>query len=633
MKKLLVLTAILLHCFGLLAQSTDTIEVKTSISSATVYFTNAQVTRKGSVMIPSGKSLLKFSHLSPYLKESTIQVKIDSDIKVLSVYHLKEFEYNRPPERELNQLKARLRTVEQKIDKNNLRLNILNEELDFLQANKVIGGKNQVVTVQTLREATAFYSGKVKSILESRSEIHRTLKLLNREKGMLNHQIRMAQGVDKTQTGSIYIAIESPKNTTSEITLSYLTGNTGWLPAYSISVNDIDSPMRLCYKANVRQNTKEDWNNIQLRFSNSAPNTSGIIPALKPYRLGFNTLPPKYENRITRVTGRVFDSNNHPLSGCRIVIEGTTIGTLTNADGWYSLNIPNNARMLRFSQTGYKPLKRLITGERIDINMQAEQTSPQPVSAGMVEIVEDEIEIADLEEAVELADYNPAPKRNKARIKSFAGVVSRQNIEERPSYVDFSVDKPYTITSGNRPFTVDLICYEIPATYRYYAVPKIESGAYLTAEFDEWEALNLLEATATIFYENTMLGSTVLDPGDAGDTLKLTLGIDKGVSVKRTLKRTYTRKHLIGNSKEESRTWEITVRNNKSKPINIIVTDQIPVSTSKEIEVEITEQSGAHIDPESGEVKWDLQIPSHGEKVVTLSYTVKHPKNKKVIVE
>ena len=41
------------------------------------------------------------------------------------------------------------------------------------------------------------------------------------------------------------------------------------------------------------------------------------------------------------VTGSVTDELNVPLPGVTVMVKGTTIGTVTNTDGIYSINVPD----------------------------------------------------------------------------------------------------------------------------------------------------------------------------------------------------------------------------------------------------------------------------------------------------
>ena len=49
------------------------------------------------------------------------------------------------------------------------------------------------------------------------------------------------------------------------------------------------------------------------------------------------------------ITGKVVDESGTPLTGVSVVLKGSNTGTVTSADGSYSLNVPQNGRTLVFS--------------------------------------------------------------------------------------------------------------------------------------------------------------------------------------------------------------------------------------------------------------------------------------------
>jgi TonB-linked SusC/RagA family outer membrane protein len=53
------------------------------------------------------------------------------------------------------------------------------------------------------------------------------------------------------------------------------------------------------------------------------------------------------------IAGRVADAENQPLPGVNVLVKGTTIGTTTDADGKYSLEVPDGNTTLVFSFIGY----------------------------------------------------------------------------------------------------------------------------------------------------------------------------------------------------------------------------------------------------------------------------------------
>ncbi len=70
------------------------------------------------------------------------------------------------------------------------------------------------------------------------------------------------------------------------------------------------------------------------------------------------------------ITGTVVASEDGtPIPGVSVSVKGTTIGTITNVDGKYSLEVPNDAQTVVFSFVGMKTLSKQITGTVIDAQL------------------------------------------------------------------------------------------------------------------------------------------------------------------------------------------------------------------------------------------------------------------------
>ena len=63
------------------------------------------------------------------------------------------------------------------------------------------------------------------------------------------------------------------------------------------------------------------------------------------------------------VTGTVTDKNNEPIIGAYVVVMGTTVGTSTDANGAYTINVPANGT-LQFTCIGYKTQEVQVAGRR-----------------------------------------------------------------------------------------------------------------------------------------------------------------------------------------------------------------------------------------------------------------------------
>jgi hypothetical protein len=612
---------------NLFSQETTEKEIKTEVNEVTVFLEGAQIIRKKRVDLTQGKTILKFINLSPFIDSKSVQVKAEGDIIVLSVNHQLNYLDKLEKPKELQDLEKSLESIEDKIKMENTYLSIIREELAFLQENRDIGGKNEQISVTNLQQASDFYSSKLTSLKIKEIERNKTLEELNKQKNNIQNQIRTLSSKKEYPTGEILVKVDAKKNSSFNFELSYVVANAGWFPSYDIRVENINEPVHLNYKANVKQDTKVDWNNVKLKFSSSNPNISGVAPELKTYYLNYNTLPPTYKLTSNNISGKITDKNREPLPGVNITVEGTTIGTITDMDGNYSITIPNNATQLTYSYIGYTP-----------------QTLP--ISGSIMNVTLEESTLA-LEEVV-VVGYGVQKKASKVLQGRLAGVdIEKPEVRirgtgslaiptiqvENQTTFDFEIRTPYTIKSDNKNYSVDMEFYDLPAIYQYYCVPKIDKGSFLIANIIDWEKYNLLEGEANVFFEETYIGKTLMDVRYASDTLEISLGLDKKVSVNREKIKDYTSKQFIGNKKEETRAWKTTVKNNKNQEINMIVLDQVPVSTREEIEVNVQNISGAKHDTETGEIKWEFKLKPGEKKEFDLKYSVKYPKNRNLIVE
>lgn len=72
------------------------------------------------------------------------------------------------------------------------------------------------------------------------------------------------------------------------------------------------------------------------------------------------------------ITGTVTDaSTGEGLIGANVVVKGTTVGTVTDFDGSYSLAVPENADSLSFSYTGYKNVIMAIGSGIVNVALES----------------------------------------------------------------------------------------------------------------------------------------------------------------------------------------------------------------------------------------------------------------------
>lgn len=623
MKKYILLLAFL-SSLSIYSQINLEKKVTSKVNEVTVFLESAQITRKKTVTINKGTTILRFTKLSPFIDGKSIQVKTTNDVEIQSVNFEKNYLDKQTKSDEIRKLEADLKTIHKKLELEKTLLNINEEETKFLQSNRNIGGKNQTLTAINLKNAATYYGAKYKALKLEALIINERISLINKNFSDINNQINSFSTKKEFASGEALVKIKTTKTTTIQLELVYNVANASWFPTYDIRVKDINSPLHLVYKANVKQNTKVDWDNVKLSFSSSDPSVSSEAPELKTYFLNYNSLPPVYTKNIKTVSGIVSD-NSGALPGVSVLIDGTTIGTETNFDGYYSITVPKNASTLTFSYLGYSTVKRNIYSSNINVKMKENAN------------VLDEVVVTGYGNEKTLTSVlkgkiSGVQITNDSRKKENNYSIPTNQIVNQTT-VNFEIASPYSLKSDNKNYSVGMKTYELNVDYQYYSIPKIDKNAFLIAYADNWEKLNLLEGEANIYFEGTFIGKSLLDTRFITDKLKISLGRDKNIIVNREKTKDFTTRQFIGSKKQENRAWNISIKNNKSQKISISIFDQIPVSTLEEIKVELDKSNTGKFNAENGEILWRFELNPSSTKNLNLRYSVKYPKDRELTLE
>ena len=204
---------------------------------------------------------------------------------------------------------------------------------------------------------------------------------------------------------------------------------------------------------------------------------------------------------------------------------------------------------------------------------------------------------------------------------------------ENQTTVEIQVAEPYSIKTNGERTLVDLKTYEIPASYRYTAIPKLEKDAFLLAEISDWSQYNLLEGESNLYFEEGFVGRSILNPAALQDTLQISMGRDRSIVMQREKVGQFSKKRSVGSNITESRGYEISLKNNKSQTVTLQLKDQIPVSVNSNITVTTGELSGGTLDPLTGIVTWEITLPPGGQQKLSLRYEVKYPKSERLILD
>ena len=231
-------------------------------------------------------------------------------------------------------------------------------------------------------------------------------------------------------------------------------------------------------------------------------------------------------------------------------------------------------------------------------------------------------------ELSEVVTIGYASVKKKDLTGAVSSISNYTTVNENQLNVSFDIDIPYDILSNGKAHSVALKEIKIPATFKYFAAPKLEKEAFLLAEITDYSKYNLLNGEANIIFEGMYVGKTYINTSQTSDTLSLSMGRDKKISIKREKVVDKSGTKFLSSKKEQTFTYDITIRNNKKEAAQLLLKDQYPLSMDKEIENELLQSDGAKANTETGILSWDLNLKPNETKKIRISYKVKYPKDR-----
>ncbi len=194
---------------------------------------------------------------------------------------------------------------------------------------------------------------------------------------------------------------------------------------------------------------------------------------------------------------------------------------------------------------------------------------------------------------------------------------------------EFEIKLSSNIPSGSDLHRVNIGDYAMDASYDYYSIPRLDKDVFLNAHIADWEKLNLLPGSVTVFFQGAYVGQSYINANQTNDTMDLSLGRDKNVILTREKLKDFTKEKFIGGKYRQSVTYEIKIKNNESTEISLNVIEQIPISANAEIKISIDDIDGGTYNVETGKLLWKQKLTPGEEKKMQFSITVEFPESKK----
>ena len=140
----------------------------------------------------------------------------------------------------------------------------------------------------------------------------------------------------------------------------------------------------------------------------------------------FAMIPSALAQKRT-ITGKITDANGNGMPFVNVTVKGTNVGTVTNADGNYSIEVPEGSKTLVYSYTGMQTQEVNLTGaNEVPVRMAASVNQLQEVTVTALGI---ERKTRSLQySATQVAGENLTQARENSVVNSLAGMVAGLNV-------------------------------------------------------------------------------------------------------------------------------------------------------------------------------------------------------------
>ncbi len=574
-------------------------EITSEIKKVTVFTKGAQIEREAFFPLQQGQLILKLVGLSPYVKKESIRVDGDGSYTILTVQHQNDYLNELNKSKDIEILKNNIEELQLKIEDEEAWIKIIKDKLDFLYSNKDIAGKEQSINPETFKSLNAIYGENIETLNLGLLKRQRKIIEFKKESDKLNKQLISLNNKSDLPSGTILVTIESKQTKDSKISFNYLVDNAAWYPSYDIRFLGINNPLNITYKANVRQNTGINWNDVNLILSTAKTNISAKMPLLSPFYLQF--FYPEIANALQgRVAGlQISERSDVPRVDSEIRIRGIS-----------SINSDSNPLYV------------------VDGILQNDISTLNPNDIQNIEVLKD---------ASASAIYGSQGANGVVLVTTKSGMgkssIPLTITSKRETSNEYLVEASQTIISNNKTTTVSFRESDLNADFEYQSIPKLAENVFLIGKIGDWYKAELIDGEVNVYLENSYVGKSNINTEQFKDTLDFSFGIDNNISIKREKLTEYSENQFIGANRKETVAYKITLRNNKPYPISTLIYDQIPISTTKDIQVETLEISGGKLDADTGKVEWKISLKPNENKELIIKYSVKYPKAKKVLVE
>jgi hypothetical protein len=635
-KKIILCLCGLLVALGILLaeEKWTTLSDPTVIESVTVFQNRAMIVRSLAHDFIPGLYALKLSNLPAQLLEESVRAsgRGTAAAKILDIRVIEEF-MTESGQEALRNMEKKIQEVDNQIQEITDRLEVLNKKADFIKALSTLKapdekGANIVLSGGSAEWAKTldFVDSQLTQILGQARRLNIEKKELERKRSVFQYELQQQSSLQKKERKTILIEMEVTRPGSEKVEISYVVPGISWIPGYDLRVDSSKKEALLTYQALVKQETGEDWNSVQLSLSTASPALEKHAPQLQAWIV--NTA----DSELGALACTVTDEEGLGLPGASVTVMNgnVTQKAVTEANGQaLFFNLRPGSYDLRAELMGFN------TSVRKGIEVRAGRSARLSIVLAMAALQEEVSVTSKVKyEDIGAAAAPAAGEEEKEKeMETETAVTSNRSIS-----AVFSLKGRQTIPSSSEQKKVTIAVEALPVEKEYLAIPKLAEKVFLTANLTNSTDFPLLPGKASLFYDEDYVSTAAVPQVVPNERFTVNVGEIPGIKVKwQLLNKRRSETGLIGKKVRLIYDSKITVENLLNSAQTILVKDQIPITTSKDVTIEVLQvtpppqKNKDEDETRSGTLSWLLELQPRDKKEILLKFQITHPKSKPLI--
>ena len=295
----LLLTLLLIPSLVL---STDLKRIPASsrITAVTVYGDRALTSRSATLNLKTGSYLIAFEALPSLILDDSVRVEgKGTAAATITGLEIKRTFLEKSGEIRVKDLDEEIRGLERRSGALDAKKTGISSQKAFLESIRVAWGerisKELAIgrpTSAELLDASSFIGAGVTKAEEQNREIEIKQRNIKDKIDALRRQREEATGSGRKEAKNVEVAVEVTREGNLTIELVSVTPRASWEPAYDVRLSSDAKTAELTFRALVRQQTGEEWNNVDLTLSTARPALGGAPPELHPWQISLHHPQP-----------------------------------------------------------------------------------------------------------------------------------------------------------------------------------------------------------------------------------------------------------------------------------------------------------------------------------------------------